>query len=210
MAGFFPIFFKTYWNSGVDINTSTARLGLANSLASVIVALMAPIAGAIADQGSRKKHFLTFFAYLGSSMTVGLLLVHQGQWLTATFFYIMGIIGYSGANVFYDSLLPTVATEKEYDRVSGLGFAMGYLGGGLLFALNVIMYQWPGFFGISSALILSFIYPFISFFNRCGQVHRFPYLKKTRCAHLPSAILAPPLRFAPALRAHPCALLKES
>jgi UMF1 family MFS transporter len=160
MAGFFPIFFKTYWNSGVDINTSTARLGLANSLASVIVALMAPIAGAIADQGSRKKHFLTFFAYLGSSMTVGLLLVHQGQWLTATFFYIMGIIGYSGANVFYDSLLPTVATEKEYDRVSGLGFAMGYLGGGLLFALNVIMYQWPGLFGISSgvwAIRISFV-----------------------------------------------------
>jgi len=160
MAGFFPIFFKSYWSSGVDINTSTARLGFANSLASVIVALMAPVAGAMADQGSRKKQFLTFFAYLGCAMTAGLYLVQQGQWVTAVFFYIMGIIGYSGANVFYDSLLPTVAREKEYDRVSGLGFAMGYLGGGLLFTLNVVMYQWPEIFWISSgvwAVRLSFV-----------------------------------------------------
>ena len=143
MAGFFPIFFKEYWSAGTDVNVSTAQLGLANSIASLIVALMAPILGAIADKGSAKKKFLIFFAYLGALMTAGLFLVQQGDWAMAIFVYVMGIIGFSGANTFYDSLLPSVTTEKNIDRVSGLGFGMGYLGGGVLFALNVAMTLYP-------------------------------------------------------------------
>lgn len=151
MAGFFPIFFKDYWSAGADVNVSTAQLGLANSMASLIVALMAPILGAIADKGSTKKKFLIFFAYLGALMTAGLFLVQQGDWAMAIFVYIMGIIGFSGANIFYDSLLPSVTHKDNIDRVSGLGFGMGYLGGGLLFALNVAMTLMPETFGLEGA-----------------------------------------------------------
>ncbi len=149
MAGFFPIFFKDYWSAGADVNVSTAQLGVANSIASLIVALMAPILGAIADKGSAKKKFLIFFAYLGALMTAGLFLVEQGDWAMAIFVYVMGIIGFSGANIFYDALLPSVAGEDEIDRVSGLGFGMGYLGGGLLFAVNVAMTLMPETFGLA-------------------------------------------------------------
>jgi len=151
MAGFFPVFFKQYWSHGADINMSTAQLGLGNSLASLLVALMAPILGAIADKGSSRKKFLIFFCYLGVLMTAGLFVVQQGQWALAIFVYAMGIIGFSGSNIFYDSLLPGITDEKNIDFVSGLGFAMGYLGGGLLFLVNVLMTLMPQKFGLPDA-----------------------------------------------------------
>jgi MFS transporter, UMF1 family len=151
MAGFFPIFFKEYWSYGADVNMSTARLGLGNSMAGIIVALMAPVLGAIADKGSVKKKFLIFFAYLGVLMTAALFLVQKGDWDWAIFVYIVGIIGFSGANIFYDSLLPSVADEDKIDYISGLGYAMGYLGGGLLFLVTVFMTLLPEKFGLSDA-----------------------------------------------------------
>jgi UMF1 family MFS transporter len=151
MAGFFPIFFKQYWSYGVDVNMSTARLGLGNAIASIVVAVMAPIFGAIADSGSMRKKFLIFFAYLGVLMTASLFLIKKGDWEWAIFLYVMGIIGFSGANIFYDSLLPSVADESEIDYVSGLGFSMGYLGGGLLFLGNVLMTLMPEKFGLPDA-----------------------------------------------------------
>lgn len=131
MAGFFPIFFKQYWSLGSDINVSTAKLGFANSSASLLVALMAPVLGAIADKGSARKAFLISFAYLGVLSTACLFVVGQGDWVPALLFYALGIMGFSGANVFYDALLPTVTVEEKVDVVSALGFGMGYLGGGL-------------------------------------------------------------------------------
>ena len=160
MAGFFPIFFKQYWSFGADVNVSTAQLGFGNSISSLIVALMAPILGAIADKGSAKKKFLIFFAYLGVLMTAALFMIQKGQWVWAIFVYVMGIIGFSGANVFYDSLLPGIVGEEKIDYVSGLGFSMGYLGGGLLFLINVLMTQMPQKFGLpdaSSAVRFSFL-----------------------------------------------------
>jgi len=151
MAGFFPIFFKQYWSYGADVNVSTAQLGFGNSIASLLVAMMAPILGAIADKGSAKKKFLIFFAYLGVLMTAALFLVQKGQWAWAIFIYAMGIIGFAGANVFYDSLLPSIVGEEKIDYVSGLGFAMGYLGGGLLFLVNVLMTLMPQKFGLPDA-----------------------------------------------------------
>jgi MFS family permease len=151
MAGFFPIFLKQYWSYGADVNVSTAQLGFGNSIASLFVALIAPILGAIADKGSAKKKFLIFFAYLGVLMTAALFLVQKGQWAWAIFIYAMGIIGFSGANIFYDSLLPSVAGEEKIDYVSGLGFSMGYLGGGLLFLINVLMTLMPQKFGLPDA-----------------------------------------------------------
>ena len=151
MAGFFPIFFKKYWSYGMDANLSTAQLGFGNSLGGLIVALMAPVLGAIADRGSAKKKFLIFFTYLGVAMTACLYLVEKGAWVWAIFFYVMGVIGFSGSLTFYDGLLPHVAGEKKIDYVSGLGFSMGYLGGGLLFLINVLMTLMPGRFGLADA-----------------------------------------------------------
>jgi UMF1 family MFS transporter len=151
MAGFFPIFFKQFWSHGADVNLSTAQLGIGNSIASLLVALMAPVLGAIADKGAAKKKFLIFFAYLGVLMTAGLFLIQQGQWLLAIFVYVMGVIGFSGANIFYDALLPGIVGEDRIDFVSGMGFAMGYLGGGLLFLVNVLMTLMPAKFGLPDA-----------------------------------------------------------
>ncbi len=151
MAGFFPVFFKQYWSHGADVNLSTAQLGFGNSIASLIVALMAPVLGAIADKGSAKKKFLILFAYLGVLMSIALFMVQKGHWATAIFVYTMGIIGFSGANIFYDALLPSVAAEDKIDYVSSLGYSMGYLGGGLLFLVNVLMTLMPQKFGLPDA-----------------------------------------------------------
>lgn len=151
MAGFFPIFFKQYWSAGTDVNLSTAQLGFGNSLASLFVAFMAPVLGAVADKGSTKKTFLLLFAGLGIVMTATLFWVHKGQWPLAILVYALGVIGFSGANVFYDSLLPEVAKEDNIDAVSSLGFSLGYLGGGLLFLINVFMTLKPHLFGLPDA-----------------------------------------------------------
>lgn len=151
MAGFFPIFFKTYWSHGTDVTVSTAQLGIGNSIAGLFVALLAPILGAVADQRSARKKFLMGFAYMGVLMTAGLFLVGKGQWVWAVFVYVLGVVGFAGANIFYDSLLPSIAGEKRVDYVSGLGFAMGYLGGGILFLFNVLMATIPERFGLADA-----------------------------------------------------------
>ncbi len=151
MAGFFPIFFKQYWNVGVEVTTSTFRLGLANSIASLIVLAMAPLLGAIGDQGGVRKKFLLFFAAMGVVMTGSLFFVARGAWHIAVLIYILGIIGFSGGNVFYDSLLISVAPSGKEDMVSALGFGLGYLGGGLLFACNVLMTLKPAWFGLTDA-----------------------------------------------------------
>lgn len=150
MAGFFPIFFKEYWSAGSDPVTTTARLGMAYSLAGITVALMAPILGSIADQGSVKKKFLSFFAFMGVVMTCSLYMVQQGNWQLAIFTYVMAAIGFAGGNIFYDSLITAVASPKSMHRVSALGFSLGYLGGGLLFAFNVWTSLSPATFGFAS------------------------------------------------------------
>ncbi len=130
MAGFFPVFFKSYWSLGTSVQQSTFYLGLANSAASILVAASAPILGAIADRGGLKKGLLIFFAYLGCIMTGGLWFIQSGQWVMAVIFYITATVGFSGANIFYDSLLPSVASAKKIDFTSSLGFGLGYIGGG--------------------------------------------------------------------------------
>jgi len=151
MAGFFPLFFKQFWSAGADVQISTARLGVANSIAGVAVALLAPVLGAIADKGSSRKKFLFFFAYLGVVMTSSLFLVSKGNWTTAIMIYVFANVGFSGGNIFYDSLITGVSSERKLDFVSALGFSFGYLGGGLLFALNVWMTLSPQTFGFTDA-----------------------------------------------------------
>ncbi|HDH50479.1 MAG TPA: MFS transporter, partial [Nitrospirae bacterium] len=127
---------------------------------SLVIVALAPILGAIADRGGSKKKFLLFFTSMGIVMTGALYFVSKGDWPLAVLLYVFGIIGFSGGNIFYDSLLINVSGRNKVDFVSALGFAFGYLGGGLLFALNVAMTLNPGFFGLSGqseAVRLSFI-----------------------------------------------------
>jgi len=151
MAGFFPIFFKEYWSYGTNVNVSTAQLGFGNSIASLLVAIMAPLLGAVADQAAARKKFLITFAYFGVLMTASLFLIDKGHWEVAIIAYILGITGFSGSIIFYDAMLPGVAEESRIDYVSGLGYACGYLGGGLLFLINVLMTRMPHVFGLPDA-----------------------------------------------------------
>ena len=109
MAGFFPVFFKQYWSHGADVNLSTAQLALGNSLAGIAMALLAPVLGAVADRSAATKRLLLLFAYLGVLATAALYWVDRGCWQWAIVLYALGVVGFSGANVFYDALLPSVA-----------------------------------------------------------------------------------------------------
>ena len=151
MAGFFPVFFKQYWNAGVAATESTFRLGMTSGLASLLIALLAPVLGAIADRGGARLRLLMAFTLLGSAATVALALVPQGQWWLAAGLFLVASLGFWGGIVFNDSLLLHVAEPGEYDLVSGFGYAMGYLGGGLLFAINVLMTLRPQWFGLADA-----------------------------------------------------------
>ncbi|MEJ2575779.1 MAG: MFS transporter [Gammaproteobacteria bacterium] len=151
MAGFFPVFFKEFWAAGLSPTDSTFQLGLANSIASLCVVVLAPLLGALADRAGAKKRLLALFAYLGVAMAASLFWVAEGAWPLALLVYALGIIGFAGANVSYDALLLDAAPRERLDRVSALGYAMGYLGGGLLFAVNVAMVLRPGWFGLADA-----------------------------------------------------------
>ena len=151
MAGFFPVFFKQYWSTGAHVTQSSFYLGIANSSASLVIVILAPLLGAIADQGGGKKRFLLFFTLLGATMTAMLYGIEQGAWPVAMGIYILATIGFSGGLIFYDALIVDVAPRQQLDFVSGLGYACGYLGGGLLFAFNILMTLNPGWFGLADA-----------------------------------------------------------
>ncbi len=151
MAGFFPVFFKEYWNAGVVATESTFRLGLLNGLGAAVVALLAPVLGAIADRSSSRVRMLMMVTLLGCAATAGLALVAQGHWVAASLLYMLASLGFWGGIVFNDSLLLHVTEPDEYDLVSGFGYALGYLGGGLLFAVNVFMTLQPQLFGLADA-----------------------------------------------------------
>jgi len=160
MAGFFPLFFKQYWAADLPVTESTFWLGVTNSLSSLVIVLVAPLLGAIADGAAARKRFLLAFTTLGVAMTAALYGVPQGAWGAAAGLYLLAAIGFAAALIFYDALLLGVATPARYDSVSAFGFALGYLGGGLLFAFNVAMTLWPHLFGLASsaeAVRLSFL-----------------------------------------------------
>ncbi|MFM1569328.1 MAG: MFS transporter [SAR86 cluster bacterium] len=152
MAGFFPIFFKSYWASDLSDAESTFAIGSVNSLVGLLIAFSAPILGAFADAGDSKRKFLFSFIFLGIIATGYLFFIPESSWKLAVIFYGIGVIGFSGGNIFYDSLLVTVSKEKERNRVSALGFSLGYLGGGILFLLNVVMFLYPSWFGLENQI----------------------------------------------------------
>jgi UMF1 family MFS transporter len=151
MAGFFPVFFKKFWAADLVATDSTFWLGLVNSVASLVIVVSAPVLGAIADQAGAKRRFLIGFTVLGVLSSGALFWLAEGHWGMALVIYLLGVLGFSGSNIFYDALLVDVASPGTYERVSALGYALGYLGGGLLFAVNVIMTLYPSSFGLADS-----------------------------------------------------------
>src|SRR5690606_19039962 len=148
------------WSGDVSAQESTFWLGIANGGASFVLAVMAPLLGTIGDRGGARVRFLFAFTVLGVVATAGLALVGQGQWEWAAALFALGSIGFWGGIIFYDSLLIDVSPADRLDTVSGAGYAFGYLGGGVLLAINVWMTLDPGFFGladVSAAVKASFV-----------------------------------------------------
>lgn len=151
LAGFFPIFLAKYWAADLPGGERTYWLGLAGSLASIAVMLLAPLLGGIADRHGLKKRFLLFTTLLGAGATAALYAVPQGGWQAALMLFTLASASFFAGTSFYDSLIVHVAEPRDLDRISALGYGLGYFGGGLLFALNVAMVLKPAFFGVVDA-----------------------------------------------------------
>ncbi len=151
MAAVLPVFYAKVAAGNLEPNIASSYWGYTNTIAMLVVALLAPVLGAIADFRRSKIRFLTYFMLLGSLFSAMLFLVQSGGWLMASVFYVIGRIGFSGSNIFYDSLLPHLARKDDIDRISTFGYSLGYLGGGILLAINFVMILSPEVFGIPDA-----------------------------------------------------------
>lgn len=160
MAGFLPTYYFMVAAEPLAQNVRTAYWGYTTAIALAVSAIAAPVLGATADYLRAKKRFLAAFMLLGVFATIMLFLVKTGDWFYASVMFILANIGFAAANIFYDSLLPHVADEAEVDRVSTAGYAIGYLGGGVLLLINLAWYTFPDLFGFpdqSTAIRASFV-----------------------------------------------------
>jgi UMF1 family MFS transporter len=160
MGAVLPIYFGRVAASHLPENIATAYWGYTTAIGLTIIALASPVLGAMGDYLGAKKRFLAGFMILGVIATACLYLVTEGEWMLASALFITGNIGFAGANVFYDSLLPHIASEDEVDRVSTAGYAIGYVGGGILLAVNMAMIMKPDLFGLADSGVatrLSFV-----------------------------------------------------
>lgn len=160
IAGVFPIYFKRVAAAGLPENVQDSRYLWTTTAAIVIMALLAPIFGAMADAKPIKKKLLTAFMLVGSACCLGMWFIQDGDWVLALMLFGLGNIAVAGSIVFYESLLPHIAQPHELDKVSTAGYAMGYIGGGVLLAVNLLMIQQPAWFGLPDAGIatrLSFV-----------------------------------------------------
>jgi UMF1 family MFS transporter len=151
VAGFFPVFFKAYWSQNANVEQTTFQLGLANSLAGLLAAILAPLLGSIADFAGIKRPFLAVFSSLGILASLLLYFIPQGDHISAMAVFVLGGMAIGSAVTINDSQLSDVSTPERYHRVSALGYSLGYLGGGILFAVNVFMTLKPEFFGFANA-----------------------------------------------------------
>ena len=153
----FPLFYQTVTNEA----TYLATWAYGNSAASLFVAILAPILGTIADYRGRKKKFFSFFLTVGVGTTVAMFFIGEGQWLFAIFIYALSVVGFAGANLFYDAFLIDVTTNERMDRVSAAGFGFGYIGGSTIpFVITIAMilnYEALGFESQEAVYRLSFL-----------------------------------------------------
>ncbi len=141
MAAVLPVYYSQVAGVNLPGNTATVYWGYTTAGALLISAFLAPIMGAIADYSGTKKKLLMTFAALGIFATALLYFVTTGDWLMASLFFILGNIGFATSEVFYNSLLPHIASPEKMDQVSTKGYALGYLGGGILLGINVLMIE---------------------------------------------------------------------
>ena len=151
VAAIFPIYYQSVVAADLDTATATSRFAYATTIAILIVAITAPVLGAIADFAALKKRLLGVFVAIGVIATGAMYWIRPGDWSFALTLFVIGNVGVAGSIVFYDSLLPHLVGQTEIDRVSSAGYAIGYLGGGLLLAVNALMVQQPRWFGIANA-----------------------------------------------------------
>jgi len=155
MAAVLPTFYSAVAGATLTPVQASSYWGYTNTVAMLMIAIAAPILGAIADHSGAKKRFLGGFASLGILATALMVLIGTGDWFLASLLYVLGRVGFAGANIFYDSLLPHVALPGQIDQVSTKGYALGYLGGGLLLMINLAWIMKPGWFGLPNAEIAS-------------------------------------------------------
>ena len=139
MAAVLPIYYRAIAEPTLTGNQITSYWAYTNSIALLLIAIISPILGAMADFKGYKKRYLTIFALGGIFATAFMFFLTTGDWLLASSLFILGNIGFAGANVFYDSLLPHIAKKDDIDQISTRGYAMGYVGGGILLAINLAM-----------------------------------------------------------------------
>lgn len=175
-----PIFFKDYAASSLDSAISTANWGFANSTASLFLALLAPVLGAMADYRNKKKLFLISFLLLGLCFTLFLPLVQEGQWLFCLFVFVLARIGWAGANIFYDAFITDVTSHERMDNISARGYAYGYIGSVAPFLLIIGLILSAGMDnGLPvSATKIGFIIVVIWWF-----IFSIPLLKKVKQTH---------------------------
>lgn len=149
MAAFLPVYYSTVVAADLGETLATSYWGYTTAIALALIAVASPVLGAIADFMGAKKRFLAAFMSLGITFTACLWFIGAGEWVLASAIFIVANIGFAGANVFYEALLPSLASGPEIDRVSTAGYAIGYLGGGVLLALNAAWYISPETFGFS-------------------------------------------------------------
>jgi len=145
----FPIYYASVAAAGLP--NATERFATATTLALTFIALVSPMLGAYADFAGAKKRMLGGCMALGVSATAAMVLIGKGDYRLAEWLFVLANIGVSGSFVFYDSLLPHIAKPEEMDRVSSAGYALGYLGGGLLLVVNLLWTSKPHWFGLADA-----------------------------------------------------------
>ena len=154
-----PVFFKSVVAKDLSSSLSTAYLGYSNSIYTAILAILAPILGAIADYKGYKKKLFTFFLLIGVLSTGLLSIIGEGNWFLCLAIYALSAIGFSGSNIFYDAFLVDVTDDSRMDVVSSYGFGLGYIGSTIPFIVSILFISKPSLIGMDTigATRLSFI-----------------------------------------------------
>jgi MFS transporter, UMF1 family len=155
MVAVFPLYFVDIAKLDLPESRATQAIATANTIVAIVLAVLSPVLGAVSDYVAAKKRMLGASMIVGAAAVAGMFFVQQGDYRMALVLFVISLIGATASTVFYDALLPHIASEDEIDRVSSAGYAIGYIGGGLLLALNLAWILKPQWFGLPTGPNLS-------------------------------------------------------